>query len=356
MNDFIPKIKIIGIGGGGSNIISKMISKINSVDLLIIDTNKNSLEKHDIKNKMQIGKTGLGAGSKPEVGKKAFRESFEEIKNHLQSSDLVFLVAGFGGGTGTGVLPEIAKPSKEMGILTISVITKPFEFEGVIRKKIAEQGLKELGNNTDSYLVIDNNKLSKIAKNNLTFLESFRLVDEFVYKVINEIVQLLTIPSFINLDFADLKTIMETSGKAVIGIGIGKGQDKIENVINTALSSVLLEDYDISDANKLMLNIVASQDVSYNDIKILVDKLKEKLKYRENTQVIFGARIDENLENEIKLTLIATDFEYKSKLKHTDNDLPEEIRQISHEETFSIYDYLEIPAYKRRGLNKLKDK
>ena len=210
--------------------------------------------------------------------------------------------------------------------------------------------MKELGNNTDSYLVIDNNKLSKIAKNKLTFLEAFRLVDEFVYKVIKEIVQLLTIPSFINLDFADLRTIMENSGKAVIGIGISKGQDKIENVINTALSSVLLEDYDISDANKLMLNIVASQDVSYTDIKILVDNLKEKLKYRENTQVIFGARIDENLEDEIKLTLIATDFKYKSKLKHTNKHLSEKIKQISNDETFSIYDYLEIPAYERRGL------
>ena len=331
-----------------------MANTVENIDLLIIDTNKKSLEKHNLKNKLQIGKTGLGAGSKPEIGKKAFQESKEEIKNHLEGYDLIFLVSGFGGGTGTGVLPEIAKLSKEMGILTISVITKPFEFEGVIRKKIAEQGLKELGNNTDSYLVIDNNKLSKIAKNNLTFLEAFRLVDEFVYKVIKEIVQLLTIPSFINLDFADFRTIMENSGKAVIGIGISKGQDKIENVINTALSSVLLEDYDISDANKLMLNIVASQDVSYTDIKILVDTLKEKLKYRENTQVIFGARIDENLENEIKLTLIATDFEYKSKLKHTDKHLSEKIRQTSYDETFSIYDYLEIPAYERIRLNKRK--
>ena len=327
-----------------------MANTVENIDLLIIDTNKKSLEKHNIKNKLQIGKTGLGAGSKPEIGKKAFQESVGEIKNHLEGYDLIFLVSGFGGGTGTGVLPEIAKLLKEMEILTISVITKPFEFEGVIRKKIAEQGLKDLENNTDSYLVIDNNKLSKIAKDNLTFLEAFKLVDDFVCKIIKEIIELLTTPSFINLDFADLKTIMENSGKAVIGIGIGKGQNKIKNAVNTAILSALLEDYNISDANKIMLNMVVSEDVSYYEIQILVEKIKERLRYKENTQVIFGARIDNDLENEIKLTLIATAFIENKKqsepYKQQKND-----ENLPIENQFSIYDYLNVPAYMRKKYN-----
>ncbi len=213
MNNLDLKIKIIGIGGCGSNIVSKMSYKIKDVDLLIIDTNENSLKKHSVENKIQIGKIGIGTGSKPEAGKKAFQENVNGIKEHLKEYDLIFIVAGFGGGTGTGILPEIAKLLKEMGLLTISVITKPFEFEGIVRKRTAEQGLKELKNNADSYLVIDNSKLSKIAKNKLIFLKAFNLVDEFVYKVIKEIIELLTIPSFYKFRFCGFKDNINTDEK-----------------------------------------------------------------------------------------------------------------------------------------------
>ncbi|RUM51059.1 MAG: cell division protein FtsZ [Hydrogenothermus sp.] len=353
MKDFIPKIKIIGIGGCGSNIVFKMVNTLKDIEIFFLDTNAKALSKFNLKNKIQIGKSGIGAGAKPETGKKAFQESLENIKNILEGADLVFLIAGFGGGTGTGILPEIAKLSKELGILTISVITKPFDFEGVVRGKTAKQGLKELENNTDSYIVIDNNKLSKLAKNNLTFLQAFNLVDEFVYKVVKETVDLLTTASFINLDFADLKTIMENSGKAIISIGAGRGLNKIKNTINTSFSLGLLEDdnsYDISKASKLMLNIVASKDISYSDINSLVEQIKENLEYKEDTQVIFGAKVDENLEDEIKLTLIATGFR-ENKKQIEPSKQARNTKNLLLEDEFSIYDYLNVPAYIRKKYN-----
>ncbi|EDP74295.1 cell division protein FtsZ [Hydrogenivirga sp. 128-5-R1-1] len=311
MNDFIPEIKIIGIGGAGSNIVSKMGNFINHVELYILDTNQKSLSKHSLKNKILIGKSGIGTGSKSDIGKRAFNESVENIKSLFKDTDLIFLIAGFGGGTGTGVLPEIAKVLKEMGILTLSVITKPFNFEGKIRERIANEGLNNLKNTSDSYLIIDNNKISKLAKSNLTFLEAFSLVDEFISKIIKEIVLILTTPSFINLDFADLKNILKNSGKSVVAIGEGRGNNKIKDVLDTTFSNSLLEDYDISKATKFILNMIISDDVSYEDVQSLVQQLKEKLYYKENTQIIFGVNIDKNLENQIRLTLIASGFDEK---------------------------------------------
>ena len=353
MSGFIPKIKIIGIGGCGSNIVFKMVNTLKDVEVFLLDTNAKALSKFNLKNKIQIGKSGIGAGAKPETGKKAFQESLENIKNILEGADLVFLIAGFGGGIGTGVLPEIAKLSKELGILTISVITKPFDFEGFKRKHICEEGLNELKGYTNCYLIIDNNKISKIANNNLTFLQAFNIVDEFVYKIVKEIVELLTTASFINLDFADLKTIMENSGKAIISIGAGRGLNKIKNAINTSFSLGLLEDdnsYDISKASKLMLNIVASKDITYSDINSLVEQIKKNLEYKEDTQVIFGAKIDENLEDEIKLTLIATGFRKSKKQIKPSKQIKNTKRNLLEGE-FSIYDYLNVPAYTRKKYN-----
>ncbi|WP_457642098.1 cell division protein FtsZ [Persephonella sp.] len=350
-----PLIKIIGIGGGGSNIVSYMSDKIKDVEFVIVDTNIRSLEKHAVDNKIQLGASitsGLGAGSKPEVGKKAVEESIEDVKTFLEDTDILFAISGLGGGTGTGALPEITKIAKEMGILTTGIITKPFSFEGTIRKSIAEEGLKKLKETVDSYIVIDNNKISEMAKNKLTFIEAFKLVDEFLLKVIKGITDLIYIPAFINLDFADLKTTMEQSGKAVIGIGIGKGENKINDVILSALSSPLLEENDISKAKNIMLNIDVSPDVSYEDVSEVVNQIKEKV--HKDSHIIFGAMINENLENEMKLTLIATRFaEYENENKK-EKDLSKQVREVIYEEKFSIYDYLDIPAYERIRLNKRK--
>lgn len=347
MDIFIPKIKIIGVGGAGSNIVSKLSDISKEVEIFILDTNAKALSKFDLKNKIQIGKSTLGAGSKPEVAKQIFSENLKEIKSLLTDTDLLFLVAGFGGGTGTGILPEIAKLSKELDILTISIITKPFEFEGKLRSKIAKEGLNELKFNTDSYLVIENNKLSKLAKKELTFLEAFNLVDEFVSRIIKEIVELLIIPAFINLDFADLQTILKESGESVTIIGRGLGKNKIEDTLKTAFSYSLLEDFDISLARKFILNIVVSKDVSYQDVQELVNKFQEKLDYKQNIQIIFGTRIDDNLEDEIKLTIIATDFDNK-KSQYKDKKIIKANKDLDKEIDFSIYDYLDIPTYLRR--------
>ena len=308
MNSFIPRIRILGIGGAGSNIASKLEKCVDNVELCILDTNFKSLSKYSLKNKVLIGKDKIGAGSKIDVGTKAFYESADKIRPLLKDADLVFLIAGFGGGTGTGVLPEVAKMLKDMGILTVAVITKPFDFEGKVRKKIADEGLKSLENIADTYLIIDNNKISKLAKNKLTFLEAFNLVDEFVSRIIKEISELLTVPSFINLDFADLKTVLKDSGKSVVGIGVGREDKKIKNVLTSAFSNNLLEEFNISEARKFILNIKASDDISYEEIQSLVEKLREKLQYKEDTQIIFGVNIDKTIKDEIKLTLIASGF------------------------------------------------
>jgi cell division protein FtsZ len=351
-----PSIKVLGIGGGGSNIVSYMSSKIkDDIKFAIADTNISSLERHEVENKIQLGASttsGLGAGSKPEVGKTAVEESIDDIKTFLEDTDILFAISGLGGGTGTGALPEITKIAKEMGILTTAIVTKPFSFEGTVRKNIAEEGLKKLKETVDSYIVIDNNKISEMAKNKLTFLEAFKLVDEFLLKIIKGINDLIYIPAFINLDFADLKTIIEQSGKAVIGIGIGKGENKINDVVLSALSSLLLEENDISTAKKVMLNIEISPDVSYGDVSEVVNQVKEKV--HKDSHIIFGAMINENLENEIKLTLIATSFAKYDNENKKEKDLSKQVREVIYEEEFSIYDYLDIPAYKRRGLNKRK--
>lgn len=361
------KIKVFGVGGGGSNAVSRMYEEgLQDVELYIVNTDLQHLNSLPVPNKIHIGETvtrGLGAGSKPEVGEEAAKESLEAIKEALEGSDMVFVAAGLGGGTGTGATPVIAQAAKELGILTVAVVTKPFDFEGPARAKIAEEGLKKLKDVVDTYIVINNQKLTTIAGKKFTFLEAFKLVDDILYKAVRGITDLILVPGLVNVDFADVKTIMESGGKALIGVGSGKGENKIEDAVYNATNSPLLEGTSIEGARKLLVNVEVSPDLSYSDVEESIAQIRELA--HEEAHIIFGAALDMNSEDEIRITVVATDFETEEDKKKAPKFerkhlrfkelLEEEEKKEPEKKSFieeTSYDELDIPTYLRKKKNK----
>ncbi len=314
------KIKVFGVGGGGSNAVARMYQEgLQNVELFIVNTDLQHLESLPVPNKIHIGENvtrGLGAGSKPEVGEEAAKESINVIKERMEGADMVFIAAGLGGGTGTGAAPVLAQAAKEMGILTIAVVTKPFDFEGPRRAKIAEEGLLVLKDVVDTYIVIHNQKLAQIAGKRFTFKEAFKLVDDILYKAVRGITDLILVPGLVNVDFADVRTIMENGGKALIGVGSGKGESKIEEAVMSATTSPLLEGTSIKGARRLLVNVEVSPDISYTDVDEAIAMIRESA--HEDAHIIFGAALNESLEDEIKITVVATDFEDHSLKSKTD--------------------------------------
>lgn len=310
------KIKVLGIGGGGNNAVNQMV-KTNTAgaEFFLINTERQVLKKANTNNCkiLQIGKEvsqGLGAGANPEVGEKAARESIKELETILEGTDLLFLTAGMGGGTGTGATPVIAEIAKKMGILTIAVVTTPFTFEGKLRGKRAELGIEKLRPNVNSLIVISNNQLLKNTESNVTMLNAFKLTDDVLKQAINAITDLIQSVGAINVDFADIRTTLSYEGLAYMGIGEAEGDNKIEDATKNALDNPLTI-HTIDGAQGVIFNIKGGEDIGLEDINKSAEIISNRVSPDAN--IIFGTVIDENLQNKVVVTIVATNVEEKDK-------------------------------------------
>lgn len=308
------KIKVIGVGGGGNNAVNQMIvSDVDDVEYILVNTEKGILERANTNGckTLQIGKEvagGLGAGANPEVGEKSAKESIDDIDKILEGTDLLFLTAGMGGGTGTGAIPVIAEEAKKKGILTIGIVTKPFSFEGKLRKARADIGIDKLKPNVNALIIISNDQLLRNTENNVSILNAFKMTDDILRQGIQSITDLINSVGTINVDFADVKTILEYSGYSYMGIGRASGENKIINATMNALNNPLTE-CGIEGAKGVIFNIKGSEDISLEDINRSASLIGEKVSPDAN--VIFGTVIDESLGNEVIVTVVATGVEKK---------------------------------------------
>ena len=318
--DQLAKIKVIGVGGGGNNAVNRMIeSGVKGVDFIVANTDLQVLQKSQAPVKIQIGTTltnGLGAGANPQIGKEAALESKDEIKAALEGSDMVFITCGMGGGTGTGAAPVIAAIAQEIGALTVGIVTKPFSFEGKRRMQQATEGLAELKQHVDTLIVIPNDRLRELIDKSTPLLESFREVDNVLRRGVQSISDLIAVAGLINLDFADVKTVMADRGDALIGIGMGTGEGRAREAAMQAVSSPLLET-SIEGATDAIINVTGGNNLTLFEVEEAVEVIRSNANTDINT--IFGAVINENLNDELIVTVIATGFnEKKEPIKETD--------------------------------------
>lgn len=310
-NGHFAKIKVVGIGGGGSNAVNSMIlnQKIVGVDFISINTDAQALATNQAALKIQIGKDltkGLGAGANPEVGKKAAEESLEDLKRYLEGADMVFITVGLGGGTGTGAAPIIASLAKELGALTVGVVTKPFLFEGARRMQNAELGLKELKDKVDALITIPNQKLLDVIDRGVSVLDAFKVADSVLGQGVQGISDLIILPGLVNVDFADVKTIMTDAGSALMGIGLATGENRAVTAAKSAIFSPIL-DIDIKGATGILFNIVGGNDLAMHEVDDAARIIGEAA--NPDANIIFGATIDESFSDQIKITVIATGFD-----------------------------------------------
>ena len=303
------KIKVIGVGGSGNSVVNRMISaKIRGVDFLAINTDVQALHASKAKNKLHIGKTlprGLGAGMNPEVGKKAAEENQNDIRDMLKGADMVFITCGLGGGTGSGAAPIVAEISKDLGALTIAVVTKPFSFEGVKRSEIAEEALQELSDKVDSIIVVPNDKLLEIIDKETSLLDAFNVSDNVLKQGVQGISELITVPGLINVDFADVKAIMSEAGSSLMGIGESKGEDRAKKAAKAAIENSLL-DMSIDGAEGVLFSVTGSPDLTMHEVNEAAKVITELVD--SEAKIIFGAIIDEDLKDTVRITVVATGF------------------------------------------------
>lgn len=306
----IARIKVIGVGGAGNNAVNRMIAAgLKGIEFFSVNTDKQALCMAQAQNKLQIGEKltkGLGAGANPEIGKKAAEENYEDIKKALEGADMVFVTAGMGGGTGTGAAPIVAKVSKELGILTVGVVTKPFGFEGKVRKMQAEKGLMELKEHVDTLVTIPNDRLLQIVDKKASIMDAFRIADDVLRQGVQGISDLIAVPGLVNLDFADVKTIMMDKGLAHMGIGMASGEGRSAEAVKQAIHSPLLET-SIEGAKSVLLNITGGPNLGIFEVNEAAELVFQSADPDAN--IIFGAVIDENLQDEIRITVIATGFD-----------------------------------------------
>ncbi len=313
----LAKIKVIGVGGGGSNAVNTMIGySLGGVDFIAANTDAQALRASLSPIKIQLGSEitkGLGAGSDPVIGEKAARESQDLIQGTLSGADMVFITAGLGGGTGTGGAPVIANIAKECGALTVAVVTKPFQFEGKRREKQSEQGIEELRKIVDTLIVIPNQRLLSMGGRNMSLIEAFKKADDILYHAVKGISDLILIPGLINLDFADVRNIMSEMGLALMGTGIARGENRAVEAAQRAISSPLLEDNSIQGARGVLLNITGGPDMSLYEINEASSLIQTEA--HEDANIIFGTVVDESMGDEVRITVIATGFEESGKRK-----------------------------------------
>jgi len=307
------KIKVIGVGGCGCNAINNMIAaSLKGVDFLACNTDIQTLKSSLSPSRVQIGAKltrGLGAGGDPEVGKSAAQESEQEIRGALEGADMVFITAGMGGGTGTGASPIVAHIARDMGALTVGVVTKPFPFEGKRKMRQAESGEKELSEHVDALIVIPNNRLLSMAGKNVPMLQAFRMADEILTNAVRGISDLINNTGLVNVDFNDVRAVMVEKGKALMGIGYGSGENRAQESAQAAISSPLLEDMDIQGAKGLLINITSGQDVTMDEIHEASTLIQSAA--HEDANIIWGVVIDENMHEQMAITVVATGFSSK---------------------------------------------
>ncbi len=307
--EYMPKIKVIGVGGGGGNAVNRMVAMdVKNVEFIAINTDEHVLRLSKASQKIQIGEKltkGKGAGSMPAIGKEAAEESKDEIAALLKDTDMVFVTAGMGGGTGTGAAPVVAGIAKEMGILTVGVVTKPFAFEGKKRMTQAEQGIAELSANVDSLIIVPNERLKYVSEQSITLQNAFAIADDVLRQGVQSISDLILLPGLVNLDFADVTSVMKDAGYAHMGMGASSGKNKAVEAADMAISSPLLET-SIDGAKGLIINITASADVSLDDIDAASTMIKDKVS--DDANIIWGAVIDDKMNDEMSVTVIATGF------------------------------------------------
>jgi len=343
------RIKVVGVGGGGGNAISRMMAAgVQGVEFIAINTDRQALRDNKAPTRIQIGEKltkGLGAGANPEVGRKAANEDSTRIAEAIQGTDLLFITAGLGGGTGTGAAPVIANIAKEMGILTVGVVTKPFAFEGQRRMRQAEEGLKEMRDNVDTLITIPNMRLLGVVDRKTTLLDSFRMADDILRQAVAGISDLVTVPGLVNVDFADVRTIMSRMGRAVMGVGIGRGDNRAVEAAQRAISSPLLEDGSIDGAQAVLINVTCGPDLSLQEANDAANIVQKEVAV--DAQIIWGTVIKPEQTEDIIITVIATGFEQKA--------VPMPVRpagRTSTRQPAAMPNY-EIPAFERnRGLKK----
>lgn len=334
-------IKVVGVGGGGNNAVNRMIEAgLRGVEFLAVNTDAQALSASLASEKIQIGRQvtrGLGAGADPEIGKKAAEESREEIKERLKGADMVFITAGMGGGTGTGASPVIAEIATEVGALTVGVVTRPFSFEGRKRAAQAEMGINNLKAKVDTLITIPNDRLLQVVDKKTSILQAFRVADDVLRQGVQGISDLIAVPGLINLDFADVRTIMMNTGSALMGIGVGRGETRAVDAARAAISSPLLE-ASIEGAKGVLLSITGGTDLGLYEVNEAAEIIAQAADPDAN--IIFGAVIDESLQDEIRVTVIATGFDPKPAAPSADlDDLP--IKPFTGDD-------LDIPHFLRR--------
>ncbi|ABB14441.1 cell division protein FtsZ [Carboxydothermus hydrogenoformans] len=338
-------IKVIGVGGGGSNAVNRMImSGLKGVEFIAVNTDAQALKLSKAPTRIQIGvklTKGLGAGANPEIGEKAAEENREDLYAALKGADMVFVTAGMGGGTGTGAAPIVAEIAKELGALTVGVVTKPFTFEGKKRAMQAEKGIENLKSKVDTLITIPNDRLLQVIDKNTPMLEAFRIADDVLRQGVQGISDLIAVPALINLDFADVKTIMKDAGSALMGIGVASGDNRAVEAARQAISSPLLET-SIEGARGVLLNITGGTSLSLFEVQEAADIIAQAADPDAN--IIFGAGIDETMQDEVRVTVIATGFDHRPVAR-------KEVKPELNFKEFSSLDSdtgIEIPAFLRR--------
>jgi len=362
-------IKVVGVGGGGSNAVEHMLSEnIEGVEFICANTDAQALQNSSARTIVQLGEQitkGLGAGANPEVGRQAAEEDIERIKEVLNGTDMVFITAGMGGGTGTGAAPVVAKIAKEMDILTVAVVTKPFTFEGRQRGQIADEGIKNLTEHVDSLITIPNNKLLSVLGKNITLLNAFKAANNVLLGAVQGIAELITRPGLINVDFADVRTVMSEMGMAMMGTGVATGEDRAREAAEAAISSPLLEDINLVGARGILVNITAGLDMSIGEFEEVGDTVKGFTS--EGATVVVGTVIDPTMTDELRVTVVVTglgqvedkslkmmeNIKHDGTLDYQQLERPTVIRKQAVSPKPAVdavpdVDYLDIPAFLRR--------
>jgi cell division protein FtsZ len=344
--DQFANIKVIGVGGGGNNAVNRMISAgLKGVEFISVNTDAQALQMALASNKIQIGAKltkGLGAGANPDIGQKAAEESRDDIEQVLRGADMVFVTAGMGGGTGTGAAPVVAEIAKEMGALTVGVVTKPFTFEGKKRLLQAEMGIQNLKEKVDTLITIPNDRLLQVVEKNTSIIEAFRIADDVLRQGVQGISDLIAVPGLINLDFADVKTIMKETGSALMGIGSASGDNRSVESARAAISSPLLET-SIEGARGVLLNITGGTSLGLFEVNEAAEIIAQAADPEAN--IIFGAVVDERMEDEVRVTVIATGFDQKQYTRAQKKKTGDDKVEVK---PFTTNDDLDIPAFLRR--------
>jgi cell division protein FtsZ len=346
--NYLAVIKVVGVGGGGTNAVSRMVeSGLSGVEFIAVNTDAQALLMSDADVKIHIGSAatrGLGAGADPAVGEAAAQESRDELKEALKGSDMVFVTAGEGGGTGTGAAPIVAQLAKEeLGALTVGVVTRPFSFEGRRRAEQAQRGIGNLSDHVDTLIVIENDRLLQVVEKRTSIVEAFRMADDILRQGVQGITDLITVPGLVNLDFADVRTIMRDAGSALMGIGVASGENRAAEAARTAVSSPLLE-ASIEGATGILLNVTGGPNIGLFEVNEAAEVVTGAAD--QNANVIFGAVLDDSIADEVRVTVIATGFGPQRRRRRRDE--PTTVPEPRRREGFEVSDdVLDVPAFLR---------